>query len=49
MKLYMRLLDAARDGADWREAVRIPSISIQSVIPSVAAAFMTRISHERVG
>ena len=23
MKLYMRLLDAARDGADWREAVRI--------------------------
>ncbi|PWJ76315.1 uncharacterized protein DUF2285 [Pseudaminobacter salicylatoxidans] len=23
MKLYMRLLDAERDGADWREAVRI--------------------------
>ena len=23
MKLYLRLLDAARDGADWREAVRI--------------------------
>lgn len=22
MTLYMRLLDAARDGADWREAVR---------------------------
>ncbi|MEF9605561.1 DUF2285 domain-containing protein [Paracoccus sp. PXZ] len=23
MKLYMRLLDAERDGADWREAVHI--------------------------
>ena len=23
MVLYLRLLDAARDGADWREAVRI--------------------------
>lgn len=23
MKLYMRLLDAATDGADWREAVRV--------------------------
>lgn len=23
MKLYMRLLDADRDGADWREAVAI--------------------------
>lgn len=23
MKLYMRLLDAHRDGADWREAVRV--------------------------
>ena len=23
MKLYLRLLDAARDGADWREATRI--------------------------
>ena len=23
MKLYMRLLDAERDGADWREAVQI--------------------------
>jgi Uncharacterized conserved protein (DUF2285) len=23
MKLYMRLLDAATDGADWREAVSI--------------------------
>lgn len=23
MKLYMRLLDAERDGADWREAVNI--------------------------
>nr|WP_313372885.1 DUF2285 domain-containing protein [Brucella intermedia] len=23
MKLYMRLLDADRDGADWREAVHI--------------------------
>lgn len=23
VKLYMRLLDAARDGADWREAVQI--------------------------
>ena len=23
IKLYMRLLDAERDGADWREAVRI--------------------------
>lgn len=23
MTLYLRLLDAARDGADWREAVRI--------------------------
>ncbi len=23
MKLYMRLLDAARDGADWREAVHV--------------------------
>ncbi|MBB6014502.1 MAG: DUF2285 domain-containing protein [Geminicoccaceae bacterium] len=23
MKLYMRLLDAERDGADWREAVRV--------------------------
>lgn len=23
MKLYMRLLDAERDGADWREAARI--------------------------
>lgn len=23
MKLYMRLLDAERDGADWRKAVRI--------------------------
>ena len=23
MKLYLRLLDASRDGADWREAVRI--------------------------
>lgn len=23
MKLYMRLLDADRDGADWREAARI--------------------------
>jgi hypothetical protein len=23
MTLYMRLLDAARDGADWREVVRI--------------------------
>lgn len=23
MKLYIRLLDAERDGADWREAVRI--------------------------
>ena len=23
MGLYMRLLDAARDGADWREAVQI--------------------------
>ncbi|RJE87186.1 DNA -binding domain-containing protein [Paracoccus onubensis] len=23
MKLYMRLLDAERDGADWREAVHV--------------------------
>ncbi|KRE12657.1 hypothetical protein ASE66_19325 [Bosea sp. Root483D1] len=23
MVLYLRLLDAARDGADWREAVRV--------------------------
>lgn len=23
MKLYMRLLDAAADGADWREAVQV--------------------------
>jgi len=23
MKLYLRLLDAERDGADWREAVQI--------------------------
>ena len=23
MKLYMRLLDAERDGADWREAVQV--------------------------
>lgn len=23
MKLYLRLLDSARDGADWREAVQI--------------------------
>lgn len=23
MTLYLRLLDAARDGADWREAVKI--------------------------
>lgn len=23
MKLYMRLLDAERDGADWREAVQL--------------------------
>jgi hypothetical protein len=23
MALYLRLLDAARDGADWREAVQI--------------------------
>ncbi|MCO5081106.1 MAG: DUF2285 domain-containing protein [Rhizobiaceae bacterium] len=23
MKLYLRLLDAARDGANWREAVQI--------------------------
>ena len=23
IKLYMRLLDAERDGADWREAVRV--------------------------
>jgi hypothetical protein len=23
MTLYLRLLDAARDGADWREAVQI--------------------------
>ncbi|OCC05532.1 DUF2285 domain-containing protein [Labrys sp. WJW] len=23
MSLYLRLLDAAKDGADWREAVRV--------------------------
>lgn len=33
MKLYMRLLDAATDGADWREAVMILIVRAMSMTP----------------
>jgi len=49
MALYLRLLDSARDGADWREAVQILSASIPLAIRCAAAMSMTRISRGHAG
>lgn len=41
MKLYMRLVDANRDGANWREAVRISCLASIPIKTQDAAALST--------
>jgi predicted secreted protein len=47
LKTYLRLLDAAEEGADWREVVQI--IFDLEKNPSARAACMTAILHAHGG
>lgn len=49
VKLYMRLLDAAADGAHWEEAVQSCSASTPPANQSVASASMIAISPAPAG
>lgn len=49
IKLYMRLLDAFSDGADWREVVKILFGLIQQRSRNAPNGSTTVISRERAG
>ena len=49
LSTYLRLLDAADEGADWREAVRIIFGLDPIVSPNARASSTTAISREPVG
>ncbi len=49
IKLYMRLLDAADDGAEWTEAVNVLLVSTLIKNPSAPGKSTTAIWHGRDG